>query len=87
LFWFFRVFLIDLLGQAMADKLIWFLIEKFGTYYLTKSWCSVFPLRDIIESPDFDKAVKKASDEYLAKNPMTIGIPGMKKYIESQGVS
>jgi hypothetical protein len=65
-----------LIGWIIAN----FVIPKLGA-----SFCSIFPLREIIEAPDFDATIKSAADKYLAKQPaMTIGVPGMQKWLNSQ---
>ena len=49
---------------------------------ITKSFCSIFPLKAFIEAPDFDVAIRKASEDYLAKQEMTTNIPGFGDWIK-----
>jgi hypothetical protein len=72
--------LIRWFGAAVADIIVWWIINKLIVPRLGSSFCSVFPLREIIECPDFDGEIKKASDEYLAKYPVTVEIPGWDRW-------
>jgi len=81
-FWLVRKWLLKLFGKAIADKVIWWAIYKFGGNVITKSFCSIFPLSPILEAPDFDKAIKSAAEDYLAKQPeMTTNILGFEKWM------
>lgn len=80
--WIFREVLIKLLGRDLANRIIGTLILRLGTYLITKSYCSIFPFREIVESPDFDRAVKDAVEKYRKTLPDTkVDIPGWDKWV------
>ena len=73
-----------LFGRQIAEQVIWLLVQTFGGYAITKSFCSIFPLRKIITAPDFDAEIEKAKANYLANQPaMTNEVPGFKEWLEA----
>jgi len=73
-------------GEEIANRIIWKLVYTFGGYAITKSFCSIFPLREIITAPDFDKAIDKAKKDYLSRgSDATISIPGYDKWLKGGG--
>jgi hypothetical protein len=87
IFWLFRRWLIKVLGEKIANEIIWKLIYTFGGYAITKSFCSIFPLRQIIESPSFDMEIEKASKDYLAAHPMTTNIKGFSEWQKEREIT
>lgn len=61
--------MIKCFGKQIAESIISWLLARVGSYLIMNSFCSIFPLRPILEAPDFNAAVKKAGEDYLKRCP------------------
>ena len=66
--WSVRAWLIGIFGRALTDHIVGIIIARLVVPRLGATFCSVFPLRPIVEAPDFDAAVKRATDKYMMRH-------------------